>query len=380
MNVALTGSFAASGKDLQAGVQMYLAEINYTAGGRKIELITEDTQGDPSNALAKARKLVEQDKVNAIIGPTLADEGYAVRDYIDSAKVPDLFAVVSGDDITQRKQSAWIIRTGWTSSQPMHPFGKWAFDQGYKKIAVIAYDYAFGWETVGGFQKAYETAGGQVVQKIWHPTGTKDFAPYLAQLRPDVDALFIQESGADAIRILQQWQEFGMKNKIPVIGGGTLTDESVLKSMGDETLGLITALHWSAALDRPEAKKFVDAFTAKYGYAPGYRAESGYVSAAVIAQALEKTKGNPDNSPQVLVDAIRSVSLANAPRGPVSFDKYGGVVQNIYIRKVEKVGGVLQNTVIATIPNVSQFWTWDPASYMKDPVYSRDYPSCRYCQ
>ncbi len=376
---ALTGGFAASGKDLQAGIQMYLDEINSTVGGRKIQLISEDTQGDPSNALSKARKLVEQDKADVLIGPTLADEGYAVRDYIDGVKVPDLFAVVSGDDITQRKASPWIIRTGWTSSQPAQPFGKWAYDQGYRKVAVMASDYAFGWETVGGFQRAFEASGGQIVQKVWNPIGTKDFSPYFAQLKPDTSAVLVQMSGADGIRVLQQWSEFGLKNKIPIIGGGALTDEAILKSMGDEASGLITPLHWSAALDRPEAKKFVAAFTAKLGYAPGYRAEAGYVSTAVVAQALEATKGNP-GSPQALTDAMRAVKINNAPRGPISFDKYGGVIQNIYIRKVEKVNGVLQNTVIATLPIVSQFWTWDPETFMKDPVYSRDFPLCRYCQ
>lgn len=376
---SLTGNFASSGKDLQAGIEMYLEEIGYEAGGRQIVLISEDTTGNPDTALAKARKLVEEDNVDVLIGPNLSSEGYAVRDYIDQAGVPTLFAVVSADDITQRQRTPWIVRTGWSSSQPNHPFGEWVYEQGIRRVATLAYDYAFGWETVGGFQAGFENAGGQVVQKIWNPTDTKDFAPYIAQLKLDsIDAVFIQQSGGNAVRIMQQLGEFGVKDLIPIYGGGTLTDESVLKSMGEEAVGLITALHWSAALDTPQARAFVEAFRERYGYAPGYRAEAGYVAAGVVAKALEDTNGDP-GGPEGLLEAIKAVRIDDAPRGPVSFDEYGGVIQNIYIRQVEMVDGELQNTVIATIPEVSQFWKWDPEEFLAHPVYSRDYPGCPNC-
>ena len=180
---ALTGNFAASGKDLINGLTLFLKEINYTAGGRKIAVIVEDTSGDANTALGKARKLVEQDKVDLLVGPTLANEGYAVRDYIDRAKAPCLFSVVPNDDITQRRRTPWIVRTGWTSSQPSHALGKWAYDQGKRRIAIVAYDYAFGWENVGGFQRTFEDAGGKIVQKIWTPQTTSDFAPYFPQIK-----------------------------------------------------------------------------------------------------------------------------------------------------------------------------------------------------
>ena len=376
---ALTGNYASSGQDTINGINLYLKEINNTAGGRQIQVISEDTAGDPNIAMAKARKLIEQDKVDVLVGPSLANEGYALRDYIDSAKVPNLFPVVSGDDITQRKRTPWIIRTGWTSSQPAMPFGKWVYDQGKKTVAILAYDYSFGWENVGGFQKAFEDAGGKVVQKIWTPQVTSDFAPYLPQLKKNVDAVVVAQSGASAIRFLQQWQDFGLKDTVPLYGLSAVTDEAILKSMHDEALGLTTVLHWSAALQTPAAQAFVKKFEGAYKDAPGYRAESGYVTAGVIAKALEATKGNPGSN-QGLLDALRAVKITDAPRGPISFDQYGGVVENEYIRKVEKVGGALQNTVIATIPNVSQFWTYDPQKYLSEPVYSRDNPGCPNCQ
>ncbi len=375
---ALTGNFASSGKDTLNGLTLFLKSINYTVGGRKIAVIVEDTAGDPNNALAKARKLVEQDRVDVLVGPSQANEAYAVRNYIDQTNAPSLFPTASADDITQRIRTPWIIRTGWSSSQPAHAFGKWVYDQGKRKVAIIAYDYAFGWENVGGFQRAFEDAGGKVVQKIWTPQTTADFGPYFPQLKKDVDAVVAVQSGGSGVRFLQQWQEFGLKGTIPLYGLAAITDEALLNNMGDEAVGLITVLHWSAALQTPEALAFVKKFRDEFKVAPGYRAESGFVTGQVIARALESTKGIPGPG-KGLLDALRGAKVSDAPRGPISFDEYGGVVQNEYIRRVDRAGKELQNTVIATIPNVSQFWTYDHKAYLSKPVYSRDNPACPNC-
>ena len=187
------------------------------------------------------------------------------------------------------------------------------------------------------------------------------------------------QSGGNAIRFLQQWEEFGLKGKYPLYGLCAVTDEAILKSMGDEAEGLITVLHWSAVLQTPEAQALVKKFKAEYKDAPGYRAEAGYVTGQIIAKALENIGGRPVDGKE-LIDALRAVKISGAPRGPISFDSYGGIVENEYIRRVDRVKGELQNTVIATIPNVSQFWTYDPAAFLSKPVYSRDYPPCPNCQ
>jgi branched-chain amino acid transport system substrate-binding protein len=376
---AMAGNLAPATKDTLNGLTLFLKGINYTAGGRKITVIVEDTAGDPDTAVAKARKLVEVDKVDVLLGPSLANEGYAVRDYIYFAKAPSLYPVVSSDDITQRKRTQWIIRTGWTSSQPAHPFGKWVHEQGKRRVAMIGSDYAFGWENVGGFQRTFEDAGGQVIQKIWTPQTTSDFAPYFSQLKKEVDAVVVALSSGNAVSFLKQWQASGLKGKYALYGLAGITDEAVLKSMGDEAVGLYTVLHWSAALQTPAAQAFVKKFRAEFKDAPGYRAESGYVTGGVIARALQNTGGNPEG-PRGLIDAMRAVKISDAPRGPLSFDEYGGVIDNEYIRRVDRVKGELQNTVIATLPNVSQFWTYDPAMFLNKPVYSRDYPPCTHCQ
>jgi len=374
-----TGPLAANGKDMANGMQLFFEEQGWRLAGREIKLITEDDEGKPPTGLAKTRSLVESQGIHLLMGPLSAAVGYAVAPYVDARKLPTIFPIVSAEDITQRKRSPYIVRTGWTSAQPSHPFGKWAYDNlGYRKIAMIGYDFAFGWEVAAGFQRTFEEAGGQVVQKLWPPLGTADFAPYLAQLRRDVDAIYAIFSGADALRFAKQYAEAGLKGKLALIGGGTFTDEHVLRSMGDEVLGVVTALHYSAALPSPANKKFVQAYEAKYKQIPSYYSEGSYVAGLALRAALEATGGDIENTDKFLA-ALRRVDLTEAPRGPVRFDDYGNPIQNIYVRRVERVGGKLQNTVIFTFPSVSQFWTYKPEDFLKNPVYSRDYPPCTKC-
>ncbi len=376
----ITGTVAQSGRDMLDGFQLYLAEKGSTMAGRPVDLIIEDAAGVPANALTKARKLVEQDQVHILTAPLLASEGYAVRDYIVDRNTPTLFAVCSADDLTQRKRAPVIIRTGWSSSEPSHPFGEWvAGTLKYKRIATIGSDYAFGYEVVGGFQRTFEQRGGQVVQKIWAPLGTPDYSPYVTQIRRDVDAVFAIPVGADAIRFTKTYRQYGLKDKIPLIGGGVLMDESLLRGMDpSDADGTITALMWSAALPTPQAQKFVAAFRARYAKDPSYYAETNYSGAQWIHAAVEHIDGKVEDQ-QGFLRALRAVQLPNAPRGPMRLDDYQNVVQNVYVRKVDVRDGHAQNTVIYTFHNVSQFWTFPPAAFLAQPVYGRDFPPCRYC-
>jgi branched-chain amino acid transport system substrate-binding protein len=377
--VPQTGPLAANGKDMQNGLQLFLEEQGNKLGGREVQLIIEDSAGVPATGLAKTRSLIEGQKVHVLVGPLSAAVGYAIAPYVTEKKFPTLFPIVSADDLTQRKRSPYIVRTGWTSSQPTQPFGKWVFDNlKYKKIAMIGYDFAFGWEVASGFHRTFEEAGGQVVQKLWSPLGTADYGPYLAQLRRDVDAVFAVFSGADALRFVKQYTDAGLKERIPLIGGGTLTDEHVLRTMGDEAIGVVSALHYSAALDNPNNKKFVQAYEGKFKQVPSYYAMEAYVAGQVLKQTTEGINGDVENKEKFLA-ALRKIELPNAPHGPLKLDSYGSPIQNIYVRKVEKVNGRLQNTVIHTFPDVSQFWSYKPEEFLKQPVYSRDYPPCKNC-
>ena len=375
----VTGPQAANGKDMVNGFQLFLDEQGGKLAGREVRVITEDDESKPATGLTKLRAMVESQGIHVLIGPLSAAVGYALRDYIDSKKLPAIFPIVSGEDITQRKRTPYIVRVGWSSAQPSHPFGKWVYENlKYRKIAMIGFDFAFGWEVAGGFQRTFEEAGGQVVQKLWSPLGTSDFGPYLAQLKRDVDAVYAVFSGADALRFAKQYEETGLKARIPLIGGGTFTDEHILRTMGDEVLGVITALHYSAALTNPGNRKFAEAYEGRYKQVPSYYSEGTYVAGLQLKRALESIGGEAENVER-LVSALRKVELTDTPRGPVRFDDYGNPIQNIYVRKVERVGGRLQNTVIQTFPNVSQFWTYKPEEYLKNPVYSRDYPPCKHC-
>ena len=377
-----TGPFAQIGKDMVDGFQLYLDEVKNDFGGAKVVFIVEDEQGKPDTAVTKARKLVLQDKVQIFVGGLLASTGYALAPVSTKDSIY-ISPVAAADDLTQRDLAKfpYFIRTGWTSSQPSHPFGQWACDQGYKKIIAVGADYAFGYEVIGGFHKAFEACGGQIIQKIWPPLGTKDFGPYLPTLKPDADAIFTVMVGPMALQFPRQLAAAG--NKKPVIGGGTSYDEFVLPSMGDEVVGHVSALQYSAALDTPKNADFVKKYRAKYGKVPSYYSESNYTTAHMIHEVMKQNKGKWPGG-EAFIRQLNAVKV-DSPRGPVRIDEMRNPVHNIYIKKVEKkkMFGYdkeeLWNTVIKTYPNVGQFGQFDKTEYLKQPLYNRDVPACKHC-
>ncbi len=372
--VSLTGRVAQNGRDMVNGLMLGLAQISHRAAGREVQVITEDDQSTPAQALTKARKLVELNKVDLLMGPLSANSGYVLRDYIDEQKIPAVYPVVSADDLTQRKGTPWIIRTGWTSSQPNHPFGEYAARVlHFKRIVTIANDFAFGWESVGGFQRTFELNGGRVVEHLWPPVSAPDYSPYLGRIPGDVDAVYAEFSGGDALRFLEQYREFGFAGRIPLIGGGTLTDESVLFQEGELAKGVMTALHYSAALGTPANREFVHAYVKTYNRVPSYYSEGTYTALLFVVKGLEAVGGRVENR-AAFVAAVRKVSLPEAPRSPVRLDAWGNPIEDVYIRRVDIVNGEPQNTVIFTFPRVSQFWTFNPEEYLRQPVYARDVP------
>ncbi|HZF05807.1 MAG TPA: ABC transporter substrate-binding protein [Patescibacteria group bacterium] len=376
----LTGPAAQAAKDMVNGLTLYLGEIGSQMAGRKVELIVEDSQGRPDVALTKLRKIVEHDRVHLVAGVLFGHIGYAMAPKVEEYRIPALFTVAASDDLTQRLKYRWVIRTGWASSQPSHPFGEYAARTlGYRRVAVVASDYAFGWEVVGGFQRTFEESGGQVIQKLWAPLGVMDLAPYIAKIRRDADAVLTMIAGASTLQFLKQYEEAGLKAKIPLIGGGPAVDEALLPSMGDEALGVITPLIYSGALDTPANRRFVKEYRARFGKVPSYFSETNYTSGRWINEAVKALGGNVEDREKLLA-ALRKVEIADAPRGPVRLDTYGNPIQNVYFRKVERNReGELQNTVIVTIPAVSQFWKYNPDDFLRQPVYSRDVPPCRHC-
>jgi branched-chain amino acid transport system substrate-binding protein len=372
-----SGALAAGGKQMEDGLRLFLKERNNMIAGRKVELIVADTGGQPAITKSKAQELVEKDKVNVIIGPLAAFEALAIDDYIRKSETPIISPSAAAEDLTQRKPNPWFVRAVGTSAQPTHALGEYAAkDLKYKRIAIIADDFAFGHELSAGFQRTFEENGGKIVQKLWSPLNVADYGTYISQIKPDVDAVFAGFAGGNGIKFLKQYKEYGLQGKIPVLGAMTTVDEGILKSMGDEALGVISSGWYTATLNNPNNKKFAAEMNRDYQQDPGYYSVGAYSAALMLEQALKDVKGKIEDK-QAFMAALRKVQLANDPRGKFTLDALGNPVMDIYVRKVVRENGKLVNSVVKTYPQVSQFWNYKQADFLSAPVYTRDYPQAR---
>ena len=376
----ITGTFSQTGKDMTDGFMLFWEEVGNQVAGRKVEVVVEDTEGIPATALTKVRRLVEQAKVHTVAGGLLAATGYAIGPYVEQNRIPTIYPVMAPDDITQRKPARWVVHTAMTGSQLTHALGDYAYKvMGLRRVATISMDYAYGWESNGGFQRVFEELGGKVVQRIWTPLNVQDYGPYLGSLKKDIDGVFGTHTGGLSPRFIKQWNEFGLKGKYALVGTGTLTDENILKGLGDEALGIITTLQYSAVVDNPANKKFSAAYEKRFGRSTSLYSMEGYTGARFYYEALKAINGDAEDK-EKFITALRKVEVGDDPRGPMKMDELGNPIQNVYIRKVERVGGKLQNSVIHTYPNVSQFWTYKKDDYLKQPLYDRNYPPCKFCE
>ena len=365
-----TGPLAQGGIQMEQGMIRFLKDRNYTLAGRKAELVVGDTGGNPAGAKSKTQELVERDCVDLIIGPLAAIELLAITDYAAQAKMP-ILSLAAAEDMTQRRPNPYFVRASGTSAQYMHPLADYAAkDLKLKRVITIADDFAFGYEQMGGFQRVFEDAGGRVVKKLWPPIVTPDYTPYLAQIS-GVDAVVQGFAGSNPLRFMKQYRDAGLK--LPILGSGTACDDALLKSFGDEVIGLISCSAYTGGLDTPSNRRLIEGMVKDYGNIPGLYAAGIYISGMVAEAALEKTGGKTDDR-DALVKALRAVSLTDTPRGPFRFDHLGNVVGSFYIRRCDKIDGKLVNTTIKTYPDVSQFWTYDEKWFLSQPVYSRDYP------
>jgi branched-chain amino acid transport system substrate-binding protein len=370
-----TGPLASGGIDMERALVQYLSERNNTLAGRKVELIVADSGGVPAQTRTKIQEMVERDHIHLMIGPLDTASALAADDYIRQAQLLTL-SVAAAEDMTQRKPNPWFTRGTSTSSQSAMPLADYAAKElKYKRMALIADDIAYGHEMCAGFMRVFEDAGGKVVQRMFPPLTVPDYGTYLAQLKTNIDAIFLGFAGSNGFRYLRQFNEYGLMGKVKPIGGMTALDEAVLRNMGDEALGIITSCWYSAEIDNPINQKFVAAFRAQWKYDPGFYAAATYTEAAVLEATLNRIGGKIEDKP-AFMKAVRSIKV-DACRGPLSFDQYGNVVGNVYIRRVTRKEGRLVNSVIHTYPNVSQFWTYKPEEFLKNPVYSRDWPPAK---
>jgi branched-chain amino acid transport system substrate-binding protein len=365
-----TGPLAQGGIQMEQGITRFLKDRNYTLAGRKAELVVGDTGGNPAGTKTKTQELVERDNVDLIVGPLAAFELLAITDYAAQAKMP-ILSLAAAEDMTQRRPNPYFVRASATSAQSMHPLADYAAKElKLKRVITISEDFAFGYEQMGGFQRVFEDAGGRVVKKLWPPLVTPDYTPYLAQIS-GVDALVQGFAGSNPLKFMKQYRDQGLK--LPVLSGSVGCDDALLKSFGEEAIGVVSCSAYCAELDTPSNKRLVEGMVRDHGNIPGIYAAGLYINGMVAEAALEKTGGKTDDK-DALIKALRSVSLTDTPRGPFHFDHLGNVIGNFYIRRCEKKGDKLVNTIIKTYPSVSQFWTYEEKWFLSQPVYSRDYP------
>jgi branched-chain amino acid transport system substrate-binding protein len=369
-----TGPLAQGGIQMEQGVLNWLKEHDNKIAGRNIEFFSADTGGNPAGTKTKVQELVERDKVDTILGPLAAFELLAITDYVAQSKVP-LLSLAAAEDMTQRRPNPYFIRASATSAQAMHPMADYAAKElKLKRVICISEDFAFGHEQMGGFQQTFEDNGGKILKKIWPPLVTPDYTPYVAQIS-DCDGVCQGFAGSNPLRFMKAYAAAGLK--FPVVTGETGGDDALLKSYGDEALGLTSCIPYTLDLPTDGNQRFVNGMLKNFNTVPGQYAGLLYVNCDVVEAGLKALSGDSSDKTK-LVAAMRSVNLTDTARGPVKFDHFGNVIGDFYIRKLGKEGAKyglkLWNKTVKTYHNVSQFWTYDEKKFLAQPVYSRDYP------
>src|SRR3989442_3103646 len=283
-----TGPLAAGGIQMEQGTVCFLKDRNYMLAGRKVELVVADTGGNPAGTKTKTQELTERDQVDMIFGPLAAFELLAISDYTAQAKMPVL-SLAAAEDMTQRKPNPYFVRASGTSAQYMHPLADYAAKElKFKRVITIADDFAFGHEQMAGFQRVFEDSGGRVVKKLWPPLVTPDYTPYTAQIT-GVDAIVQGFAGSNPLKFMKQYKD--QELKLPVLSGSVGCDDALLKSFGDEALGVISCSGYTADLDTPSNKRLVDGNVLDHRNIPGTPPAGTYINGIVAEAALEKTGG-----------------------------------------------------------------------------------------
>ncbi|MFO1114786.1 MAG: ABC transporter substrate-binding protein [Beijerinckiaceae bacterium] len=347
----MTGPSASTGREIEAAIKLFQAQNGDKAGGKKVEVIVKDDTGVADITKRLAQELVVNDKVAAIAGFGLTPLALAAAPVATQAKIPEIVMAAGTAIITE--SSPYVVRTSFTLPQNTMPIAQWALKNNIKKVVTLVTDYGPGLDAEKTFVDTIKAGGGQVLDSLRSPLRNPEFAPFLQKakdLKPDALFLFVP-SGQGAQLMKQVIERDFAKDGIKVIGTGDVTDDEQLNNMGDSVLGMITSHNYSADHDSPENKAYVAAFEkANPGLRPNFMSVGGYDGMALFYAALNKTKGDTDGTK--LVDAMKGMAWTS-PRGPISIDpETRDIVQNVYIRKVERKNGQLYNVEFDTVPNV----------------------------
>jgi branched-chain amino acid transport system substrate-binding protein len=378
----LEGPFTVLGQDGVRGAELAFKEANYTAGGKKIEVVKGSSDASPDSAVKAARKLVEQDGVKVLIGPLSGDEGLAVKDYAKTQpNVTFINGTSAAQDTTLRDPAPNFFRFTTDGAQWMAGLGEYAFkDKGYRTVVTVAEDYSFPYTQVFGFMADFCKAGGHVPKKFWVPIGNKDFSSVIAAIPDKVDAIYVALGGADGVNFLTQYQQAG--GAAPLIGGSITVDQTVLGTQGkqrDYVIGTPAAGPIADNAEGPAWKKFVDDYKAAYkdGFpSPSLFAQGYYIEAKALLAALDKVGGDVSGDQSKLRDALTHLEL-DTPTGKVTLDKNRQAVADNYLTEVAKADdGHLYNKVVKVVPAVNQTLGIPEADFLKLGQANRDNPSC----
>ncbi|MGB3866022.1 MAG: ABC transporter substrate-binding protein [Xanthobacteraceae bacterium] len=348
--VPMTGGQASTGKQIDNAVKLYMQQHGDTVAGKKIEVILKDDAALPDNTKRLAQELIVNDKVNIIAGFGVTPAAFAAAPLATQAKVPEIVMAAGTSVITER--SPYIVRTSFTLAQSSTIIGDWAAKNGIKKVATLTSDYAPGHDALKFFKEHFTAGGGEIVEEVKVPLANPDFAPFLQRMKDaKPDAMFVFVPAGQGGNFMKQYAERGLdKSGIKVIGPGDVMDDDLLNGMGDAALGVVTAHIYSAAHPSKVNADFVAAYRKAYNQRPGFMAVGGYDGIHLVYEALKKTGGKADGDS--LIAAMKGMAW-ESPRGPISIDpETRDIVQNVYIRKVEKKDGELYNIEFETFKDV----------------------------
>ncbi|KWT72694.1 MULTISPECIES: ABC transporter substrate-binding protein [unclassified Variovorax] len=347
----MTGQQATTGRQIEAAARLYMAQNGDTVAGRKIELIIKDDTSLPDVTKRLAQELVVNDKVNVLAGFGITPSAMATAPIATQSKTPMVVMAAATSSITEA--SPYIVRTSFTLPQVSVAMGDWAPKNGVKSVVTLVTDYGPGNDAEKFFVERFQLNGGKVLDKLRVPLRNPDFAPFLQKVRDaKPDALFVFVPSGAGAAVMKQFIERGMdKAGIKMIATGDVTDDDQLNDMGDGALGVVTTHHYSAAHPSAANKKFVEAFQkANKNMRPNFMAMGGYDGMRVIYEALKATKGQGGGD--ALLAAMKG-QLFESPRGQVLIDaQTRDIVQDVYLRKVEKKDGQLYNVEFDVIKAV----------------------------
>jgi branched-chain amino acid transport system substrate-binding protein len=349
--VPLTGALLHEGPKVKRGIDLALEEADWTVAGRKIELVIEDSGTDPTTALDKVRKLVERDKVIAIIGPQHSGVCKAIQPYVNKNKVLNFKSREFPKPLIAKYP--YLIVFNGTQQQTCFPMGWYSYEKlGYRTAATMGPDYIAGRAFVGGFMDGFKQKGGKIVQSQWFPVGNVDFAPYLGALKP-ADTCAAWVAGPGALRLISQYHEYGVSKKIPMIAAymSGILSEDILPQFGDKALGIYGPSSYASTIENPANKRLVTKYKEKYGTRPGdVLVAGGYMNVFILLEGIKAARGDTDT--EKLRKAVLGLRLKDTPMGPIRFTPEGAGIINEYIVKVARVGDDYMWKVVHTYSDV----------------------------